>query len=89
MGTTVPGGRYVTSDGRLVDANGQPLAAAEPAEAPTSEPAPALPEGFPHAGLLTEAGFGTLQLVTEATDDDLLAVKGVGKAALRDIRAAL
>jgi len=47
-----------------------------------------LPDDFPEAERLRAAGFRTLGAVREATDEDLLAVDGVGKARLETIRAA-
>jgi len=47
-----------------------------------------LPDDFPEAERLRAAGFRTLGAVREATDEDLLAVEGVGKARLETIRAA-
>src|SRR5688572_1256867 len=37
---------------------------------------------------LAEGGFDTVEAICAASDDELLAVKGIGPAALRDIRAA-
>lgn len=47
-----------------------------------------LPEGFPQREALTAAGFGALLLVTKASDEELLAIDGIGKATLEKIRAA-
>lgn len=41
MATTTPGGRYRLSDGRLVNANGQPIEAKKPKAAPDESDAPA------------------------------------------------
>lgn len=38
--------------------------------------------------LLFQAGFETMDEIDKASDDDLLAIKGIGKAALEKIRAA-
>lgn len=40
------------------------------------------------AKLLAEAGFADLLAVAAASDEDLLAIKGIGKGALKAIRAA-
>lgn len=37
MATTTPGGRYRLSDGRLVNANGQPIEAKNPKAAPVGD----------------------------------------------------
>lgn len=47
-----------------------------------------LAEDFPHALALTDAGFGTEAKVRNASDEDLLAIEGIGPAALAKIRAA-
>ncbi|MGY2892481.1 helix-hairpin-helix domain-containing protein [Deinococcus sp. UYEF24] len=55
------------------------------------EPAPPevpLPDAFPEAERLRTAGYRTLGAVQEATDEDLRAIEGVGKAKLEAIRAA-
>lgn len=52
------------------------------------EPVDDLPEGFPQREALTAAGFGALLLVTKASDEELLAIDGIGKATLEKIRAA-
>ena len=48
----------------------------------------ALPDDFPARDLLYDNLYTTLEQVREATDKELLALKGLGKATLRDIRAA-
>jgi len=48
-----------------------------------------LPADFPQREALTAAGFGALLLVTQATDDELLAIEGIGKATVEKIRAAV
>ena len=59
-----------------------------PGEVPPEQPALVddLPEDFPEREALTAAGYGALLLVSKASDDDLRAVKGVGKATLKAIR---
>jgi len=63
---------------------------AEPPTPPEPEPLPQpvddLPEDFPEREALTDAGYGALLLVSKASDDELRAVKGVGKATLKAIR---
>lgn len=89
MGVTVPGGRYVTSDGRVVDANGHPLDPDPLTVAPTKpEPEVGLPRAFPHRDALHAAGLTTPDMVRAASDAELLAIPTIGKAALRAIRAA-
>lgn len=48
-----------------------------------------LPDDFPVRDLLIAGGITTIEAVREATDKDLRALKGIGPAAVRDIRAAL
>ena len=45
-----------------------------------------LPDDFPERDALTDAGYGALLLVSKATDDELRAVPGIGKAKLKAIR---
>jgi hypothetical protein len=45
-----------------------------------------LPGDFPARAALVAAGFDSLEAAHGASDDELLAVRGVGKAALRAIR---
>ncbi|MBA3891542.1 MAG: hypothetical protein H0X64_13530 [Gemmatimonadaceae bacterium] len=100
--TTVPGGRYRTADGRLVNAHGEPLEAAsvasegqtatlivqESGKLPREETvAVGLPEDFPHRDALQAAGYHTLEIVKNATDAELRAVPTIGPAAIRAIRA--
>lgn len=58
------------------------------AEAPSPEGTP-LPDDFPARALLVEAGYTTLERVREATDEELLAIRGVGRRLLERIRDAL
>lgn len=55
----------------------------------TAVVADTLPDGFPYADKLAAGGYTTLTAVDSASDDDLLAVKGIGKASLQAIREAL
>ena len=66
----------------------------EPEEAP--EEKRELPEGATlhdvlpeQASLLVEMGFSTIQDVRDATDEELLAIDGIGPAKLRKVREAL
>jgi len=47
-----------------------------------------LPDDFPGAGALREAGFTTIEQVQTATDNQLNSVKGIGTALLKQIREA-
>lgn len=63
------------------------LAEAEPEPAePSATP---LPDDFPRRDKLLEAGYTTVEQVAELSDDDLMAVDGIGKASLAEIRARL
>lgn len=44
---------------------------------------------FPANQLLSGAGLRTVEAVAEATDDELLAIDGIGPARLEDIRQAI
>ena len=61
------------------------LAGAERKTAPPSDPF----DSFPHAELLRAAGFTSAAAVSDASDEELLAIEGIGKKSLADIRAAL
>lgn len=50
---------------------------------PLGEP---LPEAFPARAELLEAGVRSLDAVALATDEEILAIKGVGRATLRRVR---
>jgi len=53
---------------------------------PTFDVVDDLPADFPEREALTNAGYGALLLVSKASDDELRAVKGIGKATLKAIR---
>lgn len=71
----------VADSARTIRFGGEPEAETE-AETP-------LPEDFPAAELLAGAGFGTVEAVSGASDEDLRAINGIGPATLGDIREAL
>lgn len=54
----------------------------------TAAPTDALAEGFPNRDTLTAAGIETYQDLADASDDDLLALEGIGKATVKTIRQA-
>lgn len=60
----------------------------EEAGSPASQGTP-LPEGFPARDLLLAAGYTTLERVQAATDEELLAIQGIGRRLLGKIRDAL
>jgi|ERR1051325_642130 hypothetical protein len=47
-----------------------------------------LPEDFPMRELLAESGYASIEAVKAASDEDLLAIDGIGDARLKDIRKA-
>lgn len=47
-----------------------------------------LPDGFPGYKVLTEGGFTTIDAVRGASDEDLLALDGIGASTLEKIREA-
>jgi hypothetical protein len=51
--------------------------------------ADSLPDDFPERDLILGTQWKTVEALKAATDDDLLAVEGIGPAKLRAIRAAL
>lgn len=60
---------------------------------PDARPTPAAPTQWSHAlqktmSILSAAGYGSVELVRQATDDQLLGVTGFGPAKLRQIRQA-
>lgn len=63
-------------------------AVAPPVETPEHPATPPLPDDFPVRDLLADAGLETLERVRAASDDDLLALDGVGPKRLREIREA-
>lgn len=72
--------------GRFVDPNGADLGPAP--KAGEAQPAP-LPDDFPERELLIGTAFKTLEALKAASDEELLAVDGIGPAKLKAIRAAL
>lgn len=48
-----------------------------------------LPDDFPGRALLVGAGYTTVEAVRAASDEELLAIRGVGKRLLEQIRHAL
>jgi hypothetical protein len=48
-----------------------------------------LPQGFPYYKFLTTHGLTTIESVRNATDDELIAVKGIGASSLKAIHNAL
>lgn len=45
-------------------------------------------DDFPEAEVLREAGYTTTEAVQDASDEELLALEGIGPSKLRQIRAA-
>ena len=72
--------------GRFVDPNGVDLGPAP--KAGEAQPTP-LPDGFPERELLIGTAFKTLEALKAASDEELLAVGGIGPTKLKAIRAAL
>lgn len=48
-----------------------------------------LPEDFPAKELLEEAGYDSIEKISEATAKDLTEIKGIGKATAEDIFEAI
>lgn len=55
----------------------------EPAKTSQDE---ALPANFPMADVLTEEGFTNMVEVAEASDEELMAIPGIGESRLQEIR---
>lgn len=81
MAETVEGGRYLVG-GELVDANGKPVKGASGGDG-----AQDAGDDYPSADILRAGGFKDWQAVQGASDDDLLAVDGIGPSRLKEIRA--
>ena len=89
MAETQPGGLYKVGD-NYVDAEGKeakPQAGAPTEEEKKGEGGAEGTETYPYAGVLASGGFATLEAAQNASDDELLAVKGFGPASLKEFRA--
>jgi hypothetical protein len=78
----------------VAKAVGTPPAKPTPEPEPVSESKPqptpeGLPEDMPYRDALLEDGFDSVDAINNATDDELLAVIGIGGKALEKIRAYL
>lgn len=62
---------------------------AEQVEGQSGSSSDELPEDFPHRELLAGTPYNTKEALRAASDDDILAVKGIGEAKLGEIREAL
>lgn len=89
------GGVYKVGAGdaaKWVDANGKEVAAPSKSEAKAEDErkaAPAVapaPGAYPYAEVLTAGGFKDWAAVNKATDEQLLALDGIGPARLKEIR---
>ena len=49
----------------------------------------ALPSSFPERKLLEQAGYASLEMLRDASDEELLVLVGIGEEKLADIRVAL
>ncbi len=75
---TVQGGRYLVG-GLWVDANGNAVAAPSEQPSTATDPLAKWPQ-------LAAAGYGSVDAVSAATDEQLLAIDGIGEATLTKIR---
>ncbi len=82
MAETVEGGVYKVGEGYL-NAKGEKTKA--PLTADAAEPE--TETTYPYADLLSAAGLNDWAAVQKATDEDLLAVDGIGPARLAEVRA--
>jgi hypothetical protein len=78
-----PGGEYIVR-GQRVDANGK-LLEAEDAESVPGSGSGNL-DGFPGGSILLAAGFDSPEKIRAASDEDLLALDGIGEGTLKKIR---
>src|SRR5690349_14675415 len=81
------GGRYIGADGKPHDAHGNLLEGNSTSTAETGTPAGPgeLTDDFPAREALVAGGFRTQQQVREASDEELLALEGIGRATLEKI----
>lgn len=97
MAETRAGGVYFVR-GAWVDANGKETDAptVQEGDRATTDPGSRIEtdgEGndverpMPYAGLLADAGYAGYEAVRDASDDELLAIEGIGPARLAEIRA--
>lgn len=90
--TTAPSGAEMVSPARSVPQSAEEFKAAEDAKAlaaagrQTGDLSADIDDD--QRAALAEAGFGTAEAVRNATDEDLLAVRGIGKATLQKLREA-
>lgn len=87
--------KYNVQHGRVIDENGQVNRKGDIVElgkekaefyAHRIEAVDGLPDEFPLKEKLVEAGYDSQSKVHEATDEDLLAINGVGESRLLEIR---
>ena len=85
---TIPGGAYQLAGGAWVNANGEALSDEQIAAfkaLQAERKAGPMPADVPDA--LAAAGFDTPDKIAAASDDELLAIPGVGPATLKKLRA--
>lgn len=88
LGATIKGSVKTSTDVSLPNAPAKPDAAKPPADSDKHDDKPnSLPADFPARELLTDAMYLSLEQVQTASDAELLKLKGLGKATLRDIRS--
>jgi DNA uptake protein ComE-like DNA-binding protein len=97
MPETVEGGVYLVGK-KYVDASGKEMKKSAVSEAgkasdesgtETAEASAAPASSTPYADALAKAGYDTDTKIRAASDEDLLAVEGIGPARLAEIRSAL
>lgn len=97
MAETREGGVYLVR-GKWVDAEGKETDEPRASDAEKAKPEPVKAETkdadgnkvsvpMPYASLLEEAGYGSPEAVRKASDEDLLAIEGIGPTRLAEIRA--
>lgn len=82
---TVPEGKVKIIGGRAYG----PGAELPGGKAEARPRADSIPEDFPYAALLSGGGYKTAEALRAASDEDLLAIDGIGEARLKEIRQAL
>jgi hypothetical protein len=89
---TVPAGKVRVIGGRAygpgAELPGTPKQDTNPVSAPVGGSGDALGEDFPYRDLLAAGGITTRARLASASDDELIALDGIGEARLKEIRKA-
>ncbi len=83
---TVPGGRYKVA-GVIVDASGSPVSKTSAQSEKVQTQQSAFPEDYPGYEVLGQVEGMTPEKLQSMSDEDILAIKGIGQKTLDAIRA--